>query len=276
MSCRDIVDFLAPRMARRGMDMVVPFSVQQYNQATPEKYHLPTYSQSSSTLGILFAGSRVLCEHFAAYLRDHPEHAERDNPFDTYVEGFITAEVDAARNAFGLSTKQHDVRHYWEQEPRMVAMQRLCHVAGLAYYDQSCFLCIHPTFGPWFSLRSVFVIDVAGPEQEVQPPPHPCPALGPHLTRYLQRLVPTVDAPAVEPGGKLDAYTQRLVDEPVSSPPSWRDWVRMRDIAASFLGEDAAKSVRYDETCLEYFYTKNRGVLSRMLARPCATERQVK
>jgi hypothetical protein len=36
-----------------------------------------------------------------------------------------------------------------------VALQRMAHHSGLAYLDHVSHLCLHPRFGPWFSLRCV-------------------------------------------------------------------------------------------------------------------------
>ena len=40
-----------------------------------------------------------------------------------------------------------------------MAMQRLAHTIGFAYYDTTSHLCLHPKLGPWFSMRAVLVFD---------------------------------------------------------------------------------------------------------------------
>ena len=40
-----------------------------------------------------------------------------------------------------------------------VAFQRMAHAAGLAFLDEDSHLCIHPRFGPWFSLRCCIIFD---------------------------------------------------------------------------------------------------------------------
>ena len=39
------------------------------------------------------------------------------------------------------------------------AMQRLAHMIGFAFYDRTSHLCLHPKFGPWFSMRAVIVFE---------------------------------------------------------------------------------------------------------------------
>jgi hypothetical protein len=58
-----------------------------------------------------------------------------------------------------------------------VAFQRMAHHAGLAYLDESSHLCLHPRFGPWFSLRCVVIFDNI-PWGKPQPMelPNPLPA----------------------------------------------------------------------------------------------------
>lgn len=40
-----------------------------------------------------------------------------------------------------------------------MAMQKLAHLIGFAYYDSTSHLCLHPKFGPWFSMRAVIVFE---------------------------------------------------------------------------------------------------------------------
>lgn len=40
-----------------------------------------------------------------------------------------------------------------------VALQRCAQAIGLAHLDAASHLCLHPKYGPWFSLRAVLVFD---------------------------------------------------------------------------------------------------------------------
>eukprot|EP00043_Microstomoeca_roanoka_P005949 m.59074 g.59074 ORF g.59074 m.59074 type:complete len:108 (-) comp13203_c1_seq4:55-378(-) len=58
---------------------------------------------------------------------------------------------------------------------RLLSFQKLAHASGLAYLNPSCYLCIHPEFGPWISFRAVVVLDTPAPTNlEQQIPQNPC------------------------------------------------------------------------------------------------------
>ena len=47
-------------------------------------------------------------------------------------------------------------------EGRLVAMQKLAHLSGAAYFHPSCGLNIHKRYGPWHAYRSLVIIDLEG------------------------------------------------------------------------------------------------------------------
>ena len=52
----------------------------------------------------------------------------------------------------------------------------MAHHSGLAFLDHDSHLCLHPRFGPWFSLRCVVIFDdvpYAAPKPEELPNPLP-------------------------------------------------------------------------------------------------------
>ncbi|KAG5185300.1 hypothetical protein JKP88DRAFT_348285 [Tribonema minus] len=76
------------------------------------------------------------------------------------------------------------VEHFWGHETapgRLVAIQRMAQVAGLAWLDDATHLCLHPEHGPWVSFRAVVLVDVPGPPGP--PPAMRCPAAEGDLAR---------------------------------------------------------------------------------------------
>ncbi len=53
------------------------------------------------------------------------------------------------------------MRIFFGHEPAVGfrTIQRAAAVAGLAYLDAGSHLCLHPKFGPWFTLRATLVFD---------------------------------------------------------------------------------------------------------------------
>ena len=77
-----------------------------------------------------------------------------------------------------------------------VHMQLAASVAGLAFKDPASMLSIHPTFGPWLSLRSVVVLDVDGSTiADPTPVKHPRPDVIPKVEARLAELLAPPPAP---------------------------------------------------------------------------------
>ena len=58
------------------------------------------------------------------------------------------------------------MRIFWGHQERdgviggpSLELQRMASAAGVAYWDQSSCLSLHPKYGPWFALRAVVVFD---------------------------------------------------------------------------------------------------------------------
>ncbi|KAI9172969.1 hypothetical protein H9P43_007100 [Blastocladiella emersonii ATCC 22665] len=273
---------LQRHLAARGLDLATPFAVQRYNAAVADTaMRLPTFSHPSSTLGVLVANSRALWPRFTAYIRRDPAHVTRGgpHPFDRFVALAVDESLALARAEAGVPEDVvAEVRGYQDPPPKMVAMQRLAHAAGLAHFDQACFLSVHAEFGPWIALRAAIVIDLPGPPDTPADPPNPVPAALPaHLARHLARLLPAgtsyhakpvpAAAPSnldtVPPLDGLDAPTRALVEQ-MHGPlhGDWRDWLIMRDVAAvASLGGEGARKARYEDEAVEYHYTKESHVL---------------
>jgi methylmalonic aciduria homocystinuria type C protein len=125
-----------------------------------------------------------------------------------------------------------EIRFAPEPPPRRVAMQRLAHVAGLAWLAPS-HLCVHPRFGPWIALRAAVVIDVEGPPPQT-PIAAPCDcATGcqPAFDRALAAGTPRDQAELRE---------------------RWRLWLAVRDACP------VGRAHRYDDDQIRYHYAGDR------------------
>ncbi|KAI9138659.1 hypothetical protein BKA69DRAFT_761796 [Paraphysoderma sedebokerense] len=145
--------------------------LKRYNLAVADQFRLPTFSYAAvnetflesngqeerTTLGILVGNTKLLWPCFINYLKANPSHIDNLNPVDSYVANSLEASLDQTlSNLFQSSSllPKFEIRYYWDKAPKFVAMQRLAHEAGLAYYNTDCFLNIHSEYGPWLALRS--------------------------------------------------------------------------------------------------------------------------
>lgn len=214
------LDSLATRLATFGFDLFATARLGRYNDAVDEPFRLP--GGADDTVAIV-GNTRTLWPHIDRFVMDSPHQVS--DPVDTYVESVVrTAVADIP----GVT----EVRFSHEPPPRRIAIQRLAHVAGLAWLSPS-HLCVHPEFGPWMALRAAIVFDTAYAAPETEPAP-PCDCEANCLPMLESALAPGEPAN----GGEL--------------AERWTAWLAVRD--ACPVGRDH----RYSDEQIRYHYTGER------------------
>ncbi len=124
----------------------------------------------------MIGNTRSLWPTFLDALRADPDLAQATHPLDAYVE----RAVSGALHELGVETVVRFAHHL---EPRPIPIQRIAAASGLAPIGPAR-LSVHMTYGMWFSLRAVVVLDedFVGSEKPLATPcegcAHPClPAL---------------------------------------------------------------------------------------------------
>jgi methylmalonic aciduria homocystinuria type C protein len=217
---------IGERCAAGGVDLWATCAAEDYDAAVPEAFRLPDVGRRRA-LVVVLGNTRALWPHVRSSTQLHP--------VDRHVARIVGDAVDAAL-APCTPRPRAEIRYAPEPPPRRVAMQRLAHVAGLAWLAPS-HVCVHPTFGPWIALRAAVVIDVEGPPPRAPlPPPCDC-AVGcqPALERALAA------------GPPRDAAELR---------ERWRLWLAVRDACP------VGRAHRYDDDQIRYHYTGDRSALA--------------
>jgi methylmalonic aciduria homocystinuria type C protein len=216
----DLAHGLASRCLAAGLDLTAPLQIGWYNDVVEPHLRLPDFGNPAS-LAVLIGNSRALWPRLLDAMRADPEiHDDRD-PVEAYT-------VRRVQEAAGDLPVPHEIHWAHIVAPRPVAIQRMAHVAGLAYLAPSN-LSVHPTYGPWIALRAVIVADVAGP-------PDPQPVMA-SLCDDCERAC-------------LAAFRHA-----VAEPGDWRHWLAIRDACPT------GRAHRYDELQIVYHYTKERRAL---------------
>lgn len=228
---RTITDALARSSVDDGFDLVQPLQVGWYNDAVEPAYRLPDGGRRDA-LAVLVANTRALWPRFLAALRATPALLADADPLDRYTVRCLRAACAGLRGV-------REIRFAHERAPRRVAMQRLAHVAGLAYLSPS-WLSVHPVYGPWIGLRAVAVFDAAGPPGPASTLADPCPQCGTDCGPLLERARTTLGAP-----GRT------------AISANWRLWLAVRDACP------VGRAHRYSDDQIEYHYTWDRAVLER-------------
>jgi hypothetical protein len=188
---------LQQQLAQWGLDIVHPFTPQLFNAHCPADNALPTFGRAS-TAALLVGNSKQLWDPFLRHLAAHPEQLTAANPLDDYVQTALVASLadcglalvpevrpsscskeasHTASNPNNTSTwQQHQHQHQQQEGAGIRCHVRYSHFSGalfvnvlrvaelsrLAYYSPVTHLCLHPTFGPWFALRAVIILDCEG------------------------------------------------------------------------------------------------------------------
>jgi methylmalonic aciduria homocystinuria type C protein len=214
---------VAKRCRESGLDLVRAFAPAWYDAVVEPSLRLPGLGRANP-LGLIVGNTRAMWPHFVAALRADPAWAETRDPLDDWVARVVQDAVAAVGVRF-------EVRFAPEPPPRRVALQRLAHVAGLAYLSPSG-MCVHPIYGPWISLRAAIVLDVPGPRGRAPALARPCPA--------------------------CDRDCQPRLADAVAGAGLW-PWLAVRDACPVGRGH------RFGDDQLRWHYGQGRGVLRGLL-----------
>lgn len=225
-----VFEEFAAGCARGGLDLARPLRVGWYNEVIDAAYRLPDFG-SPASLAVVVGNSRAMWPRFKAALAADPALAADANPLERYVVGVV-------ERALAPLAVAHEARYAHERPPRLVAIQRLAHAAGLAFLGPAN-LVVHPVHGPWISLRAAVVFAVPGPDGPPAAPVDTCAGCARPCVAALERAVAA--AAGATPG--------RVVAD------HWRDWLAVRDACP------VGVTSRYQEDHIRYGYARDRAAL---------------
>lgn len=214
-----------------GFDLVQPLQVGWYNAVVSGSLQLADFG-SPAHLAVVIGNTRALWPKFLAALRAEPELLAAPHPLYRYTERAIAAACAHLPQPLSLRWS-----HAGGEE--LVAMQRLAHVAGLAYLSESQ-LSVHPVYGPWIGLRAALSLALPGPST---PPPqlsHPCGSCAGQCWPVFEQALAAASV------GAGSAALQRSVEH------HWLLWLACRDACP------AGRAHRYGDDQIRYHYLKDR------------------
>jgi hypothetical protein len=225
---------LSARCDEAGFDIVHPFCVAWFNGDIQASLRLPDWERPGA-LGILIGNSRRMWPAFTRALRNDAALVDAEHPLDVHVERALT---DAAGQSI---TDRYVILWAHRTTPAPIAIQRIAHASGLAHLSPSQ-LSIHPTYGPWWALRAVIVVDTDGPIGERPRAPDPCTACSKPCLAAFERALAATDL-----GRAGDVERQ------------WKPWANVREVCPE------GQTFRYDDDQLRYHYAKDRSILRLLL-----------
>jgi methylmalonic aciduria homocystinuria type C protein len=214
-----IVDSIARPLVAAGIDIVHAFDA---HAAATE----PGWARLAACgrLGILIGNTRAIWPAFAAARARDRALADAADPIELYAERHVEKACARSGRA-GAPTIFYAHRRYGGA---YLAFQRLAVAAGLAALAPTQLL-VHPTFGPWFALRAVILVNAEPPVVSPGRVARPCQC----------------------EGGGCEAAFERACQH----PEDWRMWLAMRDACP------VGRAYRYSDDQIAYHYTKDRRYL---------------
>jgi hypothetical protein len=236
------------RLREAGLDLVHPFSAAPVAAALGPGValpHLPA-SQLDTTaepLGLIIGNSRALWAPFVT----SPEATQKDphmkGPLDNYVERSVSA-------AMALSGLEFSIAYSHTLLPAPTPLQRIADAAGFAHLGPA-HLSVHTTYGPWFALRAVVVLNFPASELlglSTQSAPNVCQGCAaPCKVALAEALKHHSDPPP--------SQHVRLATSPLRLSNHAQAWARVRLVCP--LGQEH----QYSAPQMKYHYDKSRAAL---------------
>jgi methylmalonic aciduria homocystinuria type C protein len=228
----ELVARLRAACEESGFDLLEPLQVGWYNSSVDGCLRLEDFG-SPENLAVVVGNTRALWSKFVSTLQGTPELFDEPHPLQRYTE----SRLRGAALATGVPLS---IRFSHEGGERLVAMQRLAHVAGLAYTSET-HLSVHATFGPWIALRAAISFDLRAASLARPDMYPPCRSCALHCKVAYERALRATERP-------FDSTSVRA---------SWQYWLAFRDACPT------GREHRYDPSQIRYHYTGDRASLLR-------------
>lgn len=218
--------------ALAGFDLVKPLGVGWYNARVEGTLRLDSLG-SEEHLALIIGNTRALWPVFLDALAADRALAACPDPLDAYT----TRSMTRLASSLGCASS---VRFAHARGKDTIAIQQLAHVAGLAYLTET-HQSVHPTYGPWLSLRAAICVAVPGPAGPAPTLSHPCGGCARRCAPAFERALATVDAPPSEANMRAN----------------WLSWLAWRDSCA------VGREHRFSDEQLRYHYLQDPDQLRR-------------
>jgi cyanocobalamin reductase (cyanide-eliminating) / alkylcobalamin dealkylase len=225
LQCEDVVERVRSGCQRWGFDLVMPLQVGWYNGSVEPALRLDDFG-ASDHLAIIVGNTRALWPIWQAALERDASLATSADPLDLYT-------VRALSDVVADLGARVSLRFSHEDGDRRIAVQRLAHLAGLAYLTET-HMSVHPVYGPWIALRAVISIDTSGPPTRAPILGHPCGSCAHGCLPAFEQALSTLDGAPSERNLRAN----------------WQKWLACRDACP------VGREHRYSDAQVRYHYLR--------------------
>jgi len=159
-------------LARSGIELVASCGIAAYDALAPDAYRSAALMPGARGMVVAGSAGSSLWRGFRARVDGAPVHWSEPHPYDAFVAELL-ARADRALLGAGVGFRRFDAAFAAPVRVDFVALGQLVGLGSPGPFG----LLIHPEHGPWWALRSAWLVDA-----DVDPPADPrrpcmgCPA----------------------------------------------------------------------------------------------------
>ena len=176
------------------------------------------------------------------------------HPFDSYITEHVEKAVGRLGDGTGIPLATRTYFSYDTLPGKLLAAQHAAVCSGVAFLEPVSHLCLHPTFGPWWSIQAAVVCSLPGPSL-VDLPEQEDP-ITPEQRQRVREAVSRAQAEAPTYNG---TYMGR---------EGWRLWLQQR------VAVEPNHPKQYSEAQSQYHYTKDLELLKGLCLSSLSAEAQ--
>lgn len=150
-----LLNFIAPRAARHGLNLIGAIPVDRYDEAVPPHLRASAIDPRARSIVVIGNGGGGFWEAYRRRLAANPEWAQRDNPLDDFTREVVENDVAGAIRARGLRCA---TVYPFVADAGNLHFMELGRLAGLGGPSIIGVL-IHPVYGTWIAFRAALLME---------------------------------------------------------------------------------------------------------------------
>ena len=151
----ELLDFIARRAARHGLNLIGAIAVERYDQAVAPHLRASAIDPRARSIVVIGNGGGAFWEAYRQHVAANPAWTQRDNPLDDFTRAVVERDVAGAVRARGLRCT---TVYPFVGDAGNLHFMELGRIAGIGGPSIIGVL-IHPVYGTWIAFRAALLIE---------------------------------------------------------------------------------------------------------------------
>lgn len=167
----ELLDFIARRAARRGLNLVGAVAVERYERVAPAHLRAAAIDPRARSIVVIGNGGGAFWGAYREHVKTHPGWDRRDNPLDDFTREVIESDVTGPLAARGVRSV---CVYPFVGDAGNLHFMELGKIAGIGGPSIIGVL-IHPIYGTWIAFRAALLLEAMLDEPGTALGFDPCP-----------------------------------------------------------------------------------------------------